>query len=70
MAMESDFVSARQHLEQAQLLLTGPDEKSAKVREALDLLIETLVRAEPPTKGPSAEILPFPTTRSRKAAKG
>lgn len=68
--MESDFLSARRHLEQAQLLLTGADEKSDKVREALDLLIETLVFAEPREAQHSADILDFPSARCRKAAEG
>lgn len=68
--MKSNFLSARHHLEQAQILLSGADENSEKVREALDLLIETLVSAEPPESPPSAEIVPFPTVRRRRAADG
>jgi hypothetical protein len=56
--MQSDFAAARQHLESAQDSLSGSDETSLKVREALDLLIEAVAAAE--CRRPPAEIIPFP----------
>lgn len=56
--MQSDFSAARELLESAQLKLTGADESSHKVREALDILIEAVALAE--YRKPPAEVIPFP----------
>jgi hypothetical protein len=59
--MPSDFAQAREHLEQAWLKLSGDDETSVKTRQALDLLVEVLARAEH-TK-PPAQIIEFRQAR-------
>lgn len=58
--MPSNFAQARELLEHAWLQLPGNDETSVTTRQALDLLIEALARAEY-TK-PSAEIIEFRRT--------
>lgn len=56
--MQSDFSAARELLESAQMKLTGADETSHKVREALDILIEVVALEE--YRKPRGEVIPFP----------
>nr|WP_144865357.1 hypothetical protein [Mesorhizobium sp. J18] len=57
--MPSDFAFAREHLEHAWLHLSGDDETSRKVRQALDLLIEAVAAAQFTAPRGGAEILQF-----------
>ena len=56
--LTSDFSAARIHLERAFHSLRGSDEISQKACEALDLLVDAVIKAE--TKRSSCKILAFP----------
>ena len=56
--MISDFTSTRHHLERAYGYIRGNDDISRKAREALDVLIEVIAKAE--RECPTATILEFP----------
>ncbi|GLS30302.1 hypothetical protein SAMN04488498_103387 [Mesorhizobium albiziae] len=61
--MQSNFAAARALLERAQEMLIGDDERSVKMREALDMLIEAALTAEhsqPPVAG---NVVSFPGKR-------
>ena len=57
--MQSDFSGARRFLERANEALRGSDDTSAKMRDAIDLLIEVAIREEYSRYDEVAKILPF-----------
>lgn len=61
--MQSNFAAARALLENAHALLDGDDEKSGKLREALDLLIEAVLTAEHSQPAVASNIVRFPGKR-------
>lgn len=56
--MISDFASARHHLERAYGYIRGDDDISRKARQALDVLIAAVTKAE--GELPTATVLEFP----------
>jgi hypothetical protein len=63
MKMQSNFAAARALLENAHALLDGDDEKSCKLREALDLLIEAVLTAEHSQPAIADNVVRFPGKR-------
>lgn len=63
--MDSDFSAARLLLEQAGQQLQGPDDFSAKTRQALDLLIEAVAAEQYRRPARSATVLAFPSRDGR-----
>lgn len=61
--MQSNFAAARALLERAYDLLDGEDDKSGKLREALDLLIEAVLTAEHSQPASADNIVRFPGRR-------
>jgi hypothetical protein len=66
--MPSNFAQARELLEHAWLQLSGDDETSVKTRQALDLLIEAVAKAE--YTRPPAEIIEFTRTAQSRTSGG
>ena len=65
--MESDFVSAGRHLEDAFSCLRGEDTLSREARQALGILIDAFEGLE--HLRPSAKIVPFPTVPREEIAR-
>ncbi len=57
--MQSDFAATRALLERAHGTLTGEDERSGMLREALELLVEAVLTAEHSQRAASANVVPF-----------
>jgi hypothetical protein len=64
MTMQSNFAAARALLERAHDLIDGDDNRSAKLREALDLLIEAVLTAEHSQPVVADNVVSFPGRRS------
>jgi len=62
--MDSDFGSARAHLEQAFEYLSGDDRVSLAARELIGGLIDALISAE--LAQPTARVIPFPDRQHRR----
>jgi hypothetical protein len=62
--MQSNFAAARVLLERAQDFIDGDDDRSGKLREALDLLIEAVLTAEHSQPAVSGNVVRFPGRRA------
>lgn len=61
--LTSDFSAAHVHLERAYYYLRGNDETSRSARDALDLVIESVVEAQ--HKRPPPGVVEFPHSTAR-----
>lgn len=61
--MQSNFAAARALIERAHDLIDGDDERSGKLREALDLLIEAVLTAEHSQPAVADNVVRFPGKR-------